>query len=83
MPYRGRAQYRQNYRERSQFDQNYRDDFRRGHFRGMQNYRGLNFRGGYRGTGGSCLSHTVVKSDSHLAQFLPKLFFSFSLYTLM
>ena len=49
MSYRGRAQYGQNYRERSQYDQNYKSDFRRGNFRGMENYIGQNFRGGYRG----------------------------------
>ena len=48
MSYRDRAQYGQNYRERSQHDQNYRADFRRGNFRGMQCYRGQNFRRGYR-----------------------------------
>ena len=50
MPYRVRDQYRQNYRERSWYDQNYRGDFRRGNFRGTQNYWGQNFRGGYRGS---------------------------------
>ena len=36
-------------RGRSQYDHNYRSDFRRGNFRGMQNYGGQNFRGGYKG----------------------------------
>ena len=31
-----------------QYDQNYRDDFRKGNFRGMQNYRGQRLRDGYR-----------------------------------
>ena len=48
--YRGRAQYGQNYRGRLQYVQNYRSDFRRGNCRGMQNYRGQNFIGGYRGS---------------------------------
>ena len=48
MSYRGRTQYGQNYRVRSQYDHNYRDDFRRGNFRGIQNYRSQHFRGGYR-----------------------------------
>ena len=48
MSYRGRTQYGQNYRGRLHYDQNYRSDFRRGNFRGMQNYRDQNFRGGYR-----------------------------------
>ena len=47
MLYRGRAQYGQNCRGRSQYDQNYRGDFRKGIFRGMQNYRGQIFRCGY------------------------------------
>ena len=34
---------------RSQYDQNFRGDYRKGNFRGMQNYRGQNFRDGYRG----------------------------------
>ena len=38
MSYRGKGQYRQHYRGRSQYDQNYRDDFRKGIFRGIQNY---------------------------------------------
>ena len=46
---RGSAQYRQNYKGRSQYVNNYRNDFRRQNFRGMQTYRGPNFRGGYRG----------------------------------
>ena len=46
--YRGRGQYRQNYRGRPGYVNNYRNDFRRGNFREMQNYRGQNFRGGYR-----------------------------------
>ena len=50
MSYRGRAKYGQNYRRRSQYDQNHKGDFRKGNFRGMQNYRGQIFRGGYRGT---------------------------------
>ena len=50
MSYRGGAQYRQNYRERLQYNRNDRGDFRRGNFRGMQNYRGQNLRGGYRGS---------------------------------
>ena len=50
MSYRGRAYYGQNYRGRLQYDQNYRSDFRRENFRGAQNYRGNNFRGGYRGS---------------------------------
>ena len=45
MSYRGRAHYGQNYRGRSQYDQNYRVNFRKGNFRGMQNYRGQNFGG--------------------------------------
>ena len=49
MSCRGRAQYGQNYRGRSQYDQNYRGDFRKGKLRGMQNYTGQNFRGGFRG----------------------------------
>ena len=49
MSYRGRAQYTQNYRRRLQYDHNYRSNFGRGNFRGMQNYRGQNFTGGYRG----------------------------------
>ena len=49
MSYRGRAQYGHNYRGRTQYDQNYRSYFRRGDFRGMQNYMGQNFRGEYRG----------------------------------
>ena len=48
--YRGRAQYGQNYRGRSQYDQNYRGDFRKGNFKGTQNFRGQNFRSGYRGS---------------------------------
>ena len=48
MSYTGRAYYGQNYRDRSQYDQNYRSDLRKGIFRGIQNYRGQNFRGGYR-----------------------------------
>ena len=47
--FRGRTHYGQNYRGRSQYVNNYRNDFRRGNCRGMQNYRGQNFRGGYRG----------------------------------
>ena len=35
--------------EESQHHQNYRGEFREANFRGMQNYRGQNFRGGYRG----------------------------------
>ena len=53
MPYRGRAQYKQNYRERSQYDQNYRGNFRRGNSRETENNRGQNFRGGYRGSLGN------------------------------
>ena len=49
MSYIGRVQYGQNYRGRSPYDQNYRRNFRRGNVRGMQSYRGQNFRGGYRG----------------------------------
>ena len=45
---RGRAQYGQNCRGRSQYDQIDRNYLRRGNFRGMQNYRGQNIRGGYR-----------------------------------
>ena len=48
MSYRGRGQYGQNYRGRLQYDQNYKGYFRKVYFRGMQNYRGQNFRGGYR-----------------------------------
>ena len=40
MSFRGRAQYGQNYRGRLQYVNNYRSDFRRGNFRGIQNYRG-------------------------------------------
>ena len=40
MSYRGRDQYGHNHKERSQYGQNYRGDFRRGNFKGMQNYRG-------------------------------------------
>ena len=47
MSYRGRSQSGQNYRGRPQYDHNYRIDFRKGNFRGMQSYRGQNFRGGY------------------------------------
>ena len=36
------------YRGMSQYDQNYGGDSRTGNFREMQNYRGQNFRGGYR-----------------------------------
>ena len=50
MSYRVGAQYVQNYRGRLQLDQNYRGDFRIGNFRGTQNYRGKNFRGGYSGS---------------------------------
>ena len=50
MSFRGRAQYRQNYRGRLQYVNNYRSDFRRGNFRGTQNYRGQNLRVGYRGS---------------------------------
>ena len=53
MSYRGRAQCRQNYRGRLQYDHNYRSDLRRGNFRRMQNYRGQNFRGGYRSNYGN------------------------------
>ena len=49
MLYRGRAQYGQNYRGRSQYDKKNRSDFRRGNFVETHNYRGQNFRGGYRG----------------------------------
>ena len=49
MPFRGRAQFGQNYRRTLQYVSNYRNDFRRGNFRGMQNYIGQNFTGGYRG----------------------------------
>ena len=44
MSFRGRAQYGQNYRGRLQYVNNYRNDFRRGTFRGTQNYRGHTFR---------------------------------------
>ena len=44
-----RSQYKQDYRGRSQYDKNYRGYFRKGNFRGTQNYRGQNFRDGYRG----------------------------------
>ena len=44
--FRGSAQCRQNYRGRSQYVNN--NDCRKGNFREMQNYRGKNFRGGYR-----------------------------------
>ena len=47
--YRGRSQYGQNYRGTLQYDQNYRGEFRRGNFRGTQNDRGQNFRGGCQG----------------------------------
>ena len=47
--FRGRAQYGQDYRGRSQYVHNYINDFRRGNFRGMQNYRGQNLIGGYEG----------------------------------
>ena len=50
MSYRGRAQYRQNYRGRSQYVQDYKNDFRRGNFREVHNYRDQNFRGEYRGS---------------------------------
>ena len=40
MVVRGRAQYGQNYQGRLQHDQDYRGDFRKGNFRGTQNYRG-------------------------------------------
>ena len=36
--------------ERSQFVSNDRNGFRRENFRGSQNYRDQNFRGGYRGS---------------------------------
>ena len=49
MSFRGRAQYGLNYRGRLQYVNNYGNAFRRGNFRGAQNYRGKNFRGGYRG----------------------------------
>ena len=45
----GRGHYGQNYRGRLQYVYTYRNDFRRDNFRGVQNYRSLNFRGGYRG----------------------------------
>ena len=46
--FRGRGQHGQNYRGGSQYVNTYREDFRRDNFGGMQNYRGQNFRGGYR-----------------------------------
>ena len=48
MSFRGRAQYGQNYRGRLKYDYNFRSDFRRGSFRGPQNYRSYNFIGGYK-----------------------------------
>ena len=36
-------------RQREGTNKNYRSDFRRGNCKGTQNYRGQNFRGGYRG----------------------------------
>ena len=38
----------ENYRGRPQYVNTYRNDFRRDNFREMQNYRGQNFRVGYR-----------------------------------
>ena len=49
MSCRGRVHYGQKFGGRMQYDQNYRGDFRKGNFRGTQNYRGQNFRAGYRG----------------------------------
>ena len=46
--FRGTSQSRQNYRGRPIYVNNYRNDFRRDNFREIQNYRGQNFRGGYR-----------------------------------
>ena len=37
------------FKGRLQYDQNYRGDYRKGNVGGMRNYRGQNFRGGYRG----------------------------------
>ena len=51
----GRIQYGQNYRSGPRYGQGYRNDFRRGNFGGnvrtyqIQNFRGQNNRGGYRG----------------------------------
>ena len=47
MSFRGGAQYGENYRGRPQYVNNYRSDFRTENCRGMQNYRGQNFIGGY------------------------------------
>ena len=48
----GRIQYGQDYRDTCRYNQNYRNDFRKGNFRGnlrsIQNYRGQNYRDGYR-----------------------------------
>ena len=43
------GQYGQVYRGRPQYVYTYINDFKKEHFRGMQNYRGQNFGGGYRG----------------------------------
>ena len=48
MSFRGRAQHGQNYTGKLKYSNHYRSDFRRGDFRGTQNYRGQNFRGGCR-----------------------------------
>ena len=48
MSFRGIAQNGRNYRGRSQYVNNYRNDFRGENFRGTQNYRVQNYRGGYR-----------------------------------
>ena len=45
--FRCRGQYGQNYRGRLCYINNYRNDYK-DNFRGMQGYRGQNFRGGYR-----------------------------------
>ena len=45
---RGRGQYGQNYSGRPQYVNVYMNDFRRDNVRRTQNYRGKNFRGGYR-----------------------------------
>ena len=44
-----RGQCGQNYRGRSKYINTFRNDFRRDNFRVTQNYRGQNYRGGYRG----------------------------------
>ena len=46
--FRGRGQYGENYKGIPCYVNNYRNDFRRDNSRETQNYRGQNFRGGYR-----------------------------------